>query len=223
MQIISIKNVKMIKNCILIVFLVPFLLNAQMQFKNSEKNLFTANSLKSHSFNTNNLLAEVSINNLNKNSDPFLKEAGLGILFGTALGFGVGYLAFELSNKSDMGPLVDGVAVGYIGYIIGTSSGVYLGARSNNIELSYLKTLLSGLVGAGTGIALLYIFTADQSDGAFSPFVAFPILMPLAANLIYVNRIAIYGNKIIQKISLNSFMVNYNKNPILMFNLRLQF
>lgn len=89
----------------------------------------------------------------NPSASRLALQFGSGTLFGAAgvfVGGFTGYAAngFE-DDLSSLAPLFLGSTVGYL---MGTSSGIYIVANSNSYDASFGYILLGNIVGAGAGI-----------------------------------------------------------------------
>jgi len=107
------------------------------------------------------------------------EEAGVGTLTGLAGTVAGAYTGASLSNKKDLDALVPGFIGAYVGYLAGSSLGVYLIAKNINPNVSYLVTLGTELLGGFVGLQL---FSASNQKGILS---ASPIIIPLLAGIIY--------------------------------------
>ena len=104
-----------------------------------------------------------------------LKEAGFGSLMGMLLGGAGGLLGHGLSG----GNVYAAVFGACVGYTVGSSLGIYIVAKGQKPNLSFLGTLASGIVGAGIGFNLI------SRLNSLAPL----LIIPVVASIIYVELI----------------------------------
>lgn len=107
-----------------------------------------------------------------------LKEAGMGALMGVLFSFPSGLIANRVSKGEGLGGYGSTVIGMYVGYVIGTSFGVYIGSDEENQHASFLRLLASGVLGAGIAIGIKNVMNL-KSYGTVV-VILFPIAFPIS-------------------------------------------
>ncbi|MGE5681189.1 MAG: thermonuclease family protein [Bacillota bacterium] len=97
-------------------------------------------------------------------------------LLGGAVGYSLG------PGHDGWSGAIGGLIGAYVGFVVGSSTGVYFTAKSYYSEVSYIGTLASGILGSAAGIGI----AALSSKGGSDIFWAAPFIFPLIGSVTYV-------------------------------------
>jgi hypothetical protein len=108
------------------------------------------------------------------------EEVGLGTLMGVGFSLPCGIIASKISGEKGWGGITAG-AVGLSGgLLVGYSYGIYLAAKSENRNISFLGTFASEIIGAGIGFGI-NVVSNHKGVGRWTP-----IILPLSFPVLYV-------------------------------------
>ncbi|MDF1612693.1 hypothetical protein [Stygiobacter electus] len=111
------------------------------------------------------------------------KKIGLGVLMGGLFSLPGGLVGIAINREKGLGELGPGLVGMYTGYLIGSSLGVYLIAKTEKPEVSFWGTLTSGLIGGAISIG---IFQVSNQKGIVT---LAPFILPLLTSIIYTELI----------------------------------
>ncbi|GEM_PF-6171026 len=111
------------------------------------------------------------------------KKIGLGVLMGGLFSLPGGLIGIAINREKGLGELGPGLVGMYTGYLIGSSIGVYLMAKTEKPKVSFLGTLASELIGGAISIG---IFQVSNQKGIVT---LAPFILPLLTSIIYTELI----------------------------------